>query len=104
MVAKSLSIWIIRVSSSAVNGLAMAENRVEGSVKIITDSEYNDILGVHIVGENATELIGEAVLAMQLECTADELAAGIRVHPTYSEAIVDSARDVLNWALYLPKA
>ena len=88
----------------AVNGLAMAENRVEGSVKIITDTEYNDILGVHIVGENATELIGEAVLAMQLECTADELAAGIRVHPTYSEAIVDSARDVLNWALYLPKA
>lgn len=87
----------------AINGLAMATNRVEGSVKIIIDTEYNDILGVHIVGENATELIGEAVLAMQLECTADELAAGIRAHPTYSEAVVDSARDVLNWALYLPR-
>lgn len=88
----------------AINGLAMAENKVEGSVKIVTDSEYGDILGVHIVGENATELIGEAVLAMQLECTAEELAKSIRMHPTYSEALVDAARDVNSWALYLPKS
>jgi dihydrolipoamide dehydrogenase len=87
----------------AINGLAMAANRVEGSVKIVIDTKYNDILGVHIVGENATELIGEAVLALQLECTADELAVCIRAHPTYSEAVVDASRDVLNWALYLPR-
>ena len=87
----------------AINGLAMAENRVEGSVKMITDAKYGDILGVHIVGENATELIGEAVLAIQMECTAAELAKSIRLHPTYSEAVVDAARDVDSWALYLPK-
>ena len=40
---------------------------------------------------------------MQLECTVGELAASIRAHPTFSEAVVDAARDALNWALYLPK-
>jgi dihydrolipoamide dehydrogenase len=88
----------------AINGLAMAENRVNGSVKIVSESEYGGILGVHIVGEHATELIGEAVMAMQLEGTADDLAKSIRIHPTYSEAVVDAARDVNHWALYLPKS
>jgi dihydrolipoamide dehydrogenase len=76
----------------AVNGLAMAENEVDGSVKIVSDTEYGEILGVHIVGARATELIGEAVLAMQLEVTAQELAKSIRLHPTFSETLVDAAR------------
>jgi dihydrolipoamide dehydrogenase len=72
-------------------------------VKIVSDARYGEILGVHIVAANATELVGEAVLAMQLEATARELANSIRVHPTFSESIVDAARDAGNWALYLPK-
>lgn len=88
----------------AINGLAMGQGLVEGAVKIVSDTENGDILGVHIVGENATELIGEAVFAMQLECAAEELAYSIRLHPTYSEAVVDSARDTNSWALYLPKS
>jgi len=87
----------------AINGLGMALNEVDGAVKIVSDSEYGEILGIHIVGANATELIGEAVLAMQLECTANELARSIRVHPTFSEAIVDAAKDAMGWALYLPR-
>jgi dihydrolipoamide dehydrogenase len=87
----------------AINGVAMAYDEMAGTVKIVSDSRYGEILGVHIVGANATELIGEAVLAMQLECTVKELARGIRVHPTFSEAVVDAGRDALNWALYLPK-
>ena len=87
-----------------VNGYAMATDEMMGAVKIISDSRYGEILGVHIVGENATELIGEAVLAMQLECTVKELANSIRVHPTFSESIVDAGREALNWALYLPKS
>ena len=87
----------------SIDGLAMAQNEMEGSVKIISDARYGEILGVHIVGACATELIGEAVLAMQLEATVQELAMSIRVHPTFSESIVDSARDALNWALYLPR-
>ena len=76
----------------AVNGLAMAEGEVEGTVKIVSDAKYGEILGVHIVGARATELIGEAVLAMQLEVTAQEFAKSIRLHPSYSEVLVDAAR------------
>jgi dihydrolipoamide dehydrogenase len=87
----------------SINGLAMARDEMVGAVKIISDRRFHEILGVHIVGAHATDLIGEAVLAIQLEATAQELAYSIRVHPTYSEAVVDAARDVENWALYLPK-
>jgi len=87
----------------AINGLAMVRNQVDGAVKIVSDARYGEILGVHIVGSNATEIIGEAVLAIQLEATVQELARSIRVHPTFSEAVVDAARDAGNWALYLPR-
>ncbi len=85
-----------------VNGLAMSYGEVDGAVKIVMEARSQEILGVHIVGSNATELVGEAVMALQLECTADELAHTIRVHPTFSEAIMDAGRDALGWALYLP--
>lgn len=87
----------------SINGLAMCRNEVDGAVKVIADAKYGEILGVHIVGSQATELVGEAVLAMQLECTAREFARSLRVHPTFSEAVVDSARDADKWALYLPR-
>ena len=87
----------------SINGLSIARNESFGAVKIVADEEYRTIYGVHIVGPNATELIGEAVIAMQLEYTTEELAQGIRVHPSFSEAIVDAARDAEKWALYLPK-
>ncbi len=87
----------------SINGLAMAVNELKGSVKVVTDERYGKILGVHIVGPNANELIGEAVVAMQFEYTVAELASSIRVHPTFSENMVDAARDAEGWALYLPK-
>ena len=88
----------------AVNGMAMARNQIEGAVKIVSDTRYGEILGVHIVGSNATEVIGEAVLAIQLEATVQELARSIRVHPTFSEAMVEAAREAGNWSLYLPRS
>ena len=87
----------------SINGLASARNEVDGAVKIVSEAKYGEILGVHIVGGGATELVGEAVLAMQLECTAREFARSIRIHPTFSEAVVDAARDAEKWALYLPR-
>ncbi|NOX32735.1 MAG: dihydrolipoyl dehydrogenase [Deltaproteobacteria bacterium] len=87
----------------AINGMAMVRNQVDGAVKIVFDARYGEILGVHIVGSNATEVIGEAVTAMQMEVTVQELARSIRVHPTFSEAVVDAARDAGDWALYLPR-
>ncbi|MBW1708264.1 MAG: dihydrolipoyl dehydrogenase [Deltaproteobacteria bacterium] len=88
----------------SINGLAMSYGELDGAVKIVSDAEYGDILGVHIVGGRATEMIWGAVLAMQLECTAEELARSIPVHPTYSESIAMAAQDALGWALYLPKS
>jgi dihydrolipoamide dehydrogenase len=87
----------------SINGLAMSRNEMDGAVKIISDARYGEILGVHIVGAHATELVGEAVLSMQLEATAGELAKSIRAHPTFSENVVEAARDAANWALYLPR-
>jgi dihydrolipoamide dehydrogenase len=87
----------------SINGLAAARNEVDGAVKIVSEAKYGEILGVHVVGGGATELVGEAVLAMQLECTAHEFARSIRIHPTFSEAVVDAARDAEKWALYLPR-
>jgi dihydrolipoamide dehydrogenase len=87
----------------SINGLAMCRGEMSGAVKVVTDSRHGEILGVHIVGTNATELVGEAVMAIQLEATVNELAASIRVHPTFSESVVDAARDAGGWALYLPK-
>jgi dihydrolipoamide dehydrogenase len=86
-----------------INGLAMCYGEVDGSVKIVSDSETKEILGIHIVGANATEIVGEAVMALQLECTTDELAHSIRPHPTFSEGMMDSGRDSASWALYLPR-
>ena len=87
----------------AINGLSMAVNQTEGSVRVVVEEKYGKILGVQIVGPHATELIGEAVTAMQFEYTVAELAAGFRVHPTFSESVVDAARDAEGWALYLPR-
>jgi len=86
----------------AINGLAMGYDEVDGAVKIVSEAETKEILGIHIVGANATELVGEAVMALQLECTVDELAHTMRVHPTFSEALMDAGRDAAGWALYLP--
>lgn len=87
----------------AINGLGMVRDEMAGEVKMVFDPEFGEILGVHIVGAGATELVGEAVLAMQLECTVQEFARGVRAHPTFSEAMVDAARDAKGWALYLPR-
>ena len=87
----------------SINGYAMVRGEVDGAVKIVSDAGTGEILGVHIVGSAATETIGEAVLAMQLECTVKELARGVRVHPAFCETVVDAARDAAGWALYLPR-
>ena len=66
----------------------------DGFVKIVTDKKYGEILGVHIIGPNATELIAESAVALELECTAEHLANIIHAHPTLSEAMLDAANAV----------
>jgi dihydrolipoamide dehydrogenase len=77
------------------SGKALTLGARQGFVKIISDTRWNEILGVHIIGPNATELIAEAVMAIRLECTAEELADTIHAHPTLSETLMEAAFDLL---------
>lgn len=78
----------------AALGKAMAINETDGFCKIITDSETDQILGVHIIGPHATDLISEAVPAMNLEITAAELGKAIHPHPTLGEVMMEAAHAV----------
>jgi dihydrolipoamide dehydrogenase len=73
----------------AGNSKATIVNSHDGFVKIVSDAKYGEILGVHIIGPQATELIAEAVAVMELEGTVDELMFTIHAHPTLSEAMLD---------------
>jgi dihydrolipoamide dehydrogenase len=87
----------------ATNPRAMGLGEVEGGVKMVTDRRRGRVLGVHIVGHGATELIAEAALAIHLEALAEDLAWAIRVHPTVSESLVEAGRAILGQALNMPK-
>ena len=82
------------------NGKALALGEREGLVKVIADAKHGEILGVHIVGPVATELIVECGLAMTLEATDRELAAMVHPHPTLSEAIMEAARGSAGWPIH----
>jgi dihydrolipoamide dehydrogenase len=74
----------------AGNSKATIVDSHDGFVKIVSDAKYGEILGVHIIGPSATELISEAVVAMDLEGTVDELLYTIHAHPTLSESMLDA--------------
>ncbi len=71
----------------------------EGFIKIISEAEYGEILGVHIIGPQATELIAEAVAAMELEATVEDLMWTIHAHPTLAEAMLDASNSVYGMAI-----
>ncbi|GFN35280.1 dihydrolipoyl dehydrogenase [Tepidimicrobium xylanilyticum] len=75
----------------AANGKALAEGEATGFVKIISDNEYGEVIGVHIMASNATDMISEAIVAMQLESTVYDIAKAIHPHPTLSEAVMEAA-------------
>ncbi|HSQ75473.1 MAG TPA: FAD-dependent oxidoreductase, partial [Bacteroidota bacterium] len=72
-------------------GKAMAVGETEGMVKLIFDARYGELLGAHILGADATELIAEAVLARRLEATGPDLYRTMHAHPTLSEAVMEAA-------------
>lgn len=73
----------------------------EGLVKIVSAEPYGEILGVHMIGPRVTELIGEAVMAMRLEGTVDDLAHTIHAHPTLSEAVLEAAHAVHGMSIHI---
>ena len=74
-----------------VLGRARIAGETEGFVKIVAEKKYDEILGVHMIGPRATELVAEATLALRLECTVEELVRTIHAHPTMSEAVAEAA-------------
>jgi len=84
------------------NGRALASGEAEGFVKVITEKRYGEVLGVHIVGPSAAELINEAASLMAMEITANEIARIIHAHPTYAEAFMEAAADSIGECLHLP--
>ena len=83
------------------SGKAVASNQAEGFVKLIVGEKYGDILGAHIVGSDATEMIAEYGLGMQLEATAEEIHNTIHAHPTLSEAMMEAAAAVFGEAIHI---
>ena len=76
---------------------------VEGFAKIIGDADSGEILGVHILGEHATDLISEAVTAMKMEGVVEDLYQAVKPHPTVSETVMEAALDWNARAVHLPK-
>jgi dihydrolipoyl dehydrogenase len=85
----------------SASGKARILGEEEGFVKIVSESKYDEILGVHIIGPHATELIAEACVAMQLESTAEELGRTMHAHPTVSEAVMEAAENVHGLAVHI---
>ncbi|EGE54508.1 dihydrolipoyl dehydrogenase [Streptococcus parauberis] len=84
------------------NGRAIASNEAQGFVKVIADAKFHEILGVHIVGPAAAEMINEAATIMESELTVDELLLSIHGHPTFSEVMYEAFADVLGEAIHNP--
>lgn len=93
----------VRVGSFPFRALGRARmaGETDGFVKIVADKKYDEVLGVHIIGPRATELVAEAVLALRLECTVEELVKTIHAHPTMSEAVGEAAHAVHGAAIHI---
>ncbi|MCS7153891.1 MAG: dihydrolipoyl dehydrogenase [Bacteroidia bacterium] len=83
------------------SGKASAMGKNEGFVKLIFDAKYGELLGAHIIGPNATEMIGELVTARRLETTGHEIMKTIHPHPTLSEAIMEAAAAAYGEVIHL---
>ncbi|MBM3819789.1 MAG: dihydrolipoyl dehydrogenase [Acidimicrobiia bacterium] len=93
----------VRVGSFpfGVLGRAKMAGETEGFVKIVADRKYDEVLGVHMIGPRSTELVAEAVLALRLECTVEELVKTMHAHPTFSEAVGEAAHATHGAAIHM---
>ena len=87
--------------SFQASGKAVALGDTEGFVKVVADAEYGEILGLHIIGPEATEMIAEATMARTLEATLEELHHSVHAHPTLSEAVGEACLAALGRAIHI---
>ncbi|MBW3570032.1 MAG: dihydrolipoyl dehydrogenase, partial [Gemmatimonadetes bacterium] len=83
------------------NGRALTAGETDGFVKVIRDKKYSEVVGAHIVGPHATELIAEFVVGRHLETTMEEMDRAMHPHPTLSEAVAEAALASLGHALHI---
>jgi dihydrolipoamide dehydrogenase len=81
-------------------GKAMIMGETDGFIKMVTEDKYGEVLGVHIIGPKATELIGEACLGLSMETVGEEIAKTVHPHPTLSEAMMEAAHSVYGEAIH----
>ena len=87
----------------AANAKSVLAGDAEGMVKIVSDERYDEVLGVHIIGGPATDMIAEGGLALRLEATLDEIVTTIHAHPTVSEAMGEAALATWERPIHFPK-
>ncbi len=85
----------------SANGKAISIGEVEGFVKIIADAETDRILGVHILGPEASSMVGEGVLAIEMDALAEDIGLSIHPHPTLCEAIMEAAENLHKRAIHI---
>ncbi|MCR9258305.1 MAG: dihydrolipoyl dehydrogenase [Pseudomonadaceae bacterium] len=85
----------------AANGRALAANDTQGSVKVIADADSDRILGVHVMGPQASEIVAQAVIAMEFDASAEDLGLIMFAHPTLSEAVHEAALGVAGHAIHM---
>jgi dihydrolipoamide dehydrogenase len=85
----------------AASGKARILNETSGFVKIVGEKKYDEVLGVHIIGPRATEMIAEAAAALRLEATSEDLVQTIHAHPTLAEAMHEAAEAVEGQPIHL---
>lgn len=92
----------VKTGKCAFTAIAKAKiiGEANGFVKYVVDAKYDEILGVHIVGPKATELIVEGCAALELEATSESIAKTIHAHPTLSEALMEAAEDVAGHSIH----
>jgi dihydrolipoamide dehydrogenase len=85
----------------SASGKARILGEEEGFVKIVSETKYDELLGVHIIGPHATELIAEACVALQLESTAEELGRTMHAHPTIAETVMEAAEGIHGLTIHI---
>jgi dihydrolipoamide dehydrogenase len=87
--------------SFQASGKAVALGDTEGFVKVVADAEYGEVLGIHIVGPEATEMIAEATMARTLEATLEDVHHSIHAHPTLSETVAEACLAALGRPIHM---
>ena len=98
--AKGLELKVGKVPFAAI-GRALTTNESDGFVKVLLDAKDNRVVGVTIVGPHASDLISEAVLAVEMDCEGMDLALSIHPHPTLSEGVMEAAKHALGEAIHV---